>query len=187
MNTWNITSKLNVAFFISSSCCLLNLTLNSLILLVLSPLYFKSSHFRSFFDWMSLRSPWWFLDFFLLSTDAINYPSPLPPPICPLSFALISIQVTPSCPVPYSMTEFEYCCFDNTCIFSCLSSVLLLRVLLASYLKWKFFTISLAHVQCILKWSYFTKWSDIEDLAANQESIWCSDSLCFGCLYSQGP
>lgn len=84
------------------------------------------------------------------------------------------------------LTQWVSCHFHNTCIFSSLSHVLHLRVLSPSYLKMIFFTISLAHLQCILKWSDFAKWTDIEDLAASQKSIWCLDSLCCGCLHSQG-
>lgn len=99
--TWNITSMLNVAFSISSSCCLLNLTLNSLIALrdflyldTLSFYPFQVLFWWSVFDVTSMILG-------LLFSFNWNYKlPPFFPPICPISFALIFIQVTPFSPVP---------------------------------------------------------------------------------------
>lgn len=95
------------------------------------------------------------MDFSLFSTDAINYP-----------FYFFSNLSTIFCSYIHSkllhlalfLTQCLSCYFDNIHIFSCSSSVLHLRVFLPRYLKLKFFTISLAHVQCILKWFIFYKW-----------------------------
>lgn len=147
--------------------------------------------------WVSLSSPCWFLDFTVLSTDVINYPflSDLSTILCcyvlhcrsvsPCSSFSDSFGILLFCwslcvfyylrIVPYSWESYALICFQT-------SRQLKLFTMNFSCLKIRLMQEDIMPANTFFKWLYHTKWGDRADVMANQESVWCFDSLYRECL-----
>lgn len=203
MNSTNNTFILNVAFSISSSSCLLILTLNSLILLerLLALIYFKSLHISgafltlrvfeltllilgfhySFNQCYKLRFSFWFFCYPLLCCYILYWHS-----ISPCFSFSDSFGILLFC---WSVFVFYYLRIAS---YSWESYPVICSQTLRQL---NFFTINLFCFKIrpmqedlmpantfFKSSSYRTKWVNIADIVAKQETILCFDSLYHGCL-----